>query len=188
MNKTIREILDGCILADPNAWKEFINRFHKLISGSVAHYMPYTEIADTVQLVYLRLTHDDYQLLRKFKGENINAFVVYLSEVSKNVSLSQTRVIRRIDFREGIGLDETIDVLDERQIPEAFYVEIESKKEIYDQINKLEESDREILILRLKGYKFKEIAEILSEPLGTVLARAKRAKEKLKKIVSKEIK
>ncbi|MDZ4727451.1 MAG: sigma-70 family RNA polymerase sigma factor [Leptospira sp.] len=188
MSDDIRHLLDDCILGKENAWKSFILRFHKLITGTVAHYVPQSEISDTVQLVYLRITHNDFQLIRKFKGESLPAFIVYLSEIAKNVSLSQTRVIRRMDFREGIGLDDTIDVLDERAIPESIYFELEEQNEVYKHISKLDEIHREILILRLKSYKFKDIADILGVPLGTVLARANRAKEKLKKIVQKEIK
>jgi len=187
MSQDIRQLLDECSLAKEAAWKSFIERFHKLISGTVAHYVPENEIPDTVQLVYVRITHNDFQLIRKFKGDSFPAFIVYLSEIAKNVSLSQTRVLRRIDFREGIGLDDTIDILDERAIPENIYFELEEKNEIYQYISKLDEASREILILRLKGYKFKDIAEILEVPIGTVLARANRAKEKLKKIVQKEI-
>lgn len=181
MSDEIRQLLDDCILAKETAWKSFIAKFHKLISGTVAHYIPQSEIADTIQLVYLRLTHNNYQLLRKFKGESLPAFIVYLSEISKNVSLSQTRVIRRQDFREGISLDVAIDVLDDRPIPETIYFEMEEKNEFYQHISSLDEPSREILFFRLKGYKFKDIAEILSLPLGTVLARASRAKEKIKK-------
>jgi RNA polymerase sigma factor (sigma-70 family) len=188
MNEEIRQLLDDCSLAKESAWKTFIARFHKLISGTVSHYVPESEVSDTVQLVYLRITHNNFQLLRKFKGNSFPAFIVYLSEIAKNVSLSQTRVLRRIDFREGIGLDDTIDILDDRAIPENIYFELEEQNEIYKYISKLEESSQEILILRLKGYKFKDIAVILAVPLGTVLARANRAKEKLKKIVQKEIK
>lgn len=187
MSEDIRKLLDECSLAKESAWKSFIDKFHKLISGTVAHYVPEAEIADTVQLVYIRITHNSFALLRRFKGDSYPAFIIYLSEIAKNVSLSQTRVLRRIDFREGIGLDATIDILDERAIPENVYFELEEQNEIYKYIAKLDEPSREILVLRLRGHKFKDIAEILEVPLGTVLARANRAKEKLKKIVQKEI-
>ncbi len=188
MSEDIRQLLDECSLAKETAWKSFIERFHKLISGTVAHYVPESEIPDTVQLVYIRITHNNFALLRRFKGESFPAFLVYLAEIAKNVSLSQTRVLRRIDFREGIGLDATIDILDERSIPENVYFELEEQNQVYQYIEKLEEASREILILRLRGHKFKDIAQILEVPIGTVLARANRAKEKLKKIVQKEIK
>ncbi|GBF48725.1 RNA polymerase sigma subunit [Leptospira ryugenii] len=184
----IRGLIDDCVLGKEFAWKEFIGRFHRLITGTVAHYVPSLEVSDTVQLVYLRLTHNDYQLLRRFKGESPPAFIIYLSEIAKNVSLSQTRVLRKKDYREGIGLDETIEILDERIQPEDQYFVLEEQDEILRQMERLDENSREILLLRLQNYKFKDIAEILGEPLGTVLARAKRAKEKLKKIVQDEIK
>ncbi|TGN18166.1 RNA polymerase sigma factor [Leptospira idonii] len=188
MSDEIRKLLDECLLGKESAWKSFILKFHRLISGTVAHYVPRSEVEDTVQLVYLRLTHNEYRLIGKFKGDSLPAFIVFLSEIAKNVSLSQTRVIRRQDFREGLNLDLAIDILDERPNQETTYFELEEKNEFYNRISLLDEPYQEILVLRLKGYKFKDIAEILSLPLGTILARASRAKEKIKKIVQKEIK
>ena len=49
---------------------------------------------------------------------------------------------------------------------------------------KLSESDREIVELRHHaGMSFKHIAELLSEPMGTVLARHHRALKKLKELI-----
>ncbi len=104
------------------------------------------------------------------------------------ISMSKTRSLRRKGISRSLPLDLSIDILDERPGHEEIYFEIEEKQEFYDLIEGLDEPSREILILRTKGYKFKEIAEILKEPLGTVLARANRAKEKLKKFVGNEIK
>ncbi|MCW7459282.1 sigma-70 family RNA polymerase sigma factor [Leptospira bandrabouensis] len=188
MSEDIRKLIDNCLLGNRAAWQELIHKFHRLIIGTCAHYVPREEVTDTSQQVYLKLTENDYHLLRKFKGDSLPAFIIYLSEISKNISMSQTRSIRRYEYREGISLDMSIDILDERQSQEDVYFAFEEKQEFYDLIEALDEIHKEILILRLKGYKFKEIAEILDVPLGTVLARANRAKEKIKKILTKEIK
>lgn len=188
MSDEIRKLIDNCLLGKSAAWQELIRKFHRLIIGTCAHYVPREEVTDTSQQVYLKLTENDYHLLRKFKGDSLPAFIVYLSEISKNISMSQTRSIRRYEYREGISLDLSIDILDDRQNQEDVFFAWEEKREFYDLIEGLDETHKEILILRLKGYKFKEIAEILNVPLGTVLARANRAKEKIKKILTKEIK
>ncbi|EMY69378.1 RNA polymerase sigma factor [Leptospira vanthielii] len=188
MSDEIRKLIDNCLLGERTAWQELIRKFHRLIVGTCAHYVPRDEVTDTSQQVYLKLTENDYHLLRKFKGDSLPAFIIYLSEISKNISMSQTRSIRRYEYREGISLDLSIDILDDRQNQEDVFFAWEEKREFYDLIEGLDEAHKEILILRLKGYKFKEIAEILDVPLGTVLARANRAKEKIKKILTKEIK
>ncbi|MCW7509376.1 RNA polymerase sigma factor [Leptospira levettii] len=188
MSDEIRSLIDNCLLGKREAWQTLIQKFHRLIIGTCAHYVPREEVVDTSQLVYLKLTENDYQLLRKFKGESLPAFIIYLNEIAKNISMSQTRSIRRTEYREGISLDLSIDILDERLTQEDVYFEWEEKKEFYDLIETLDEPHKEILILRLKGYKFKEIAAILEVPIGTVLARANRAKEKIKKLQTKEIK
>lgn len=188
MNESIRPLLDDCLIGNEKAWRTFISQFHRLISGTVARYVHGSEIKDCVQLVYLRITQKEFELIRRFQGDSFPAFLIYLSEIAKNVSLSQTRIIQRMEYREGIGLEDAIDFLDERETAETRYLQAEEKNEFYDQITLLDEPSREILLLRLSGYKFREISQILSQPLGTVLARAKRAREKLKKIVIKEIK
>ncbi|MCZ8343331.1 MAG: sigma-70 family RNA polymerase sigma factor [Leptospira sp.] len=188
MPETIREMIDLCLVGNGPAWTRFVSKFHRLISGTCARFVPNSEVNDTAQLVYLKITENNYQLLRKFQGDHLGAFIIYLNEIAKNVSMSKTRSLRRKDFREGLPLDLSIDILDERPGHDEIYFEIEEKQEFYDLLEGLDEPSREILILRTKGYKFKEIAEILKEPLGTVLARANRAKEKLKKFVGNEIK
>lgn len=188
MPENIRNLIDDCLLRKEAAWAQFVAKFHRLIAGTCAHFVSKEEVNDTAQMVYLKLTENDFHLLRRFKGDLLPPFIVYINEIAKNVSMSRTRTLRRNEFREGLPLDLSIDILDERPGQEQEFFELEEKQEFYDLLEGLDLPSREILILRLKGYKFKEIAEILSEPLGTVLARANRAKEKLKKFVGNEIK
>jgi RNA polymerase sigma-70 factor (ECF subfamily) len=62
-----------------------------------------------------------------------------------------------------------------------------SRSVLWDAVAKLSESDQRILHLRHHGeLSFRQIAEVLGEPLGTVLARQHRALQKLKELMGED--
>jgi RNA polymerase sigma-70 factor (ECF subfamily) len=71
-----------------------------------------------------------------------------------------------------------------------FYPSVESihaEKEIYKKIALLEEEFREPFQLFLNGYKYKEIAERLNLPLGTVKSRIFFTRKKLSRCLSEYV-
>ena len=68
--------------------------------------------------------------------------------------------------------------------PAAVVDRAEDVQRLRDAVARLPEADREVLLLRhTVGLSFKQIAETLDQPLGTVLARAHRALGKLRKLM-----
>ena len=65
--------------------------------------------------------------------------------------------------------------------PHESLIQRERKDELHDAIAALPESERAVVLLRLQEeLSFKEIAQIVDAPLGTVLARMHKAKQRLK--------
>ena len=55
-------------------------------------------------------------------------------------------------------------------------------------IAQLPDAEREVLALRLQGdLPFKEIAQVIDVPIGTVLARMHRAKKRVKSLLESEL-
>lgn len=62
-----------------------------------------------------------------------------------------------------------------------------SRTVLWDAVAKLSEADQRVLHLRHHGeLSFRQIAEVLGEPLGTVLARQHRALQKLKELIGED--
>lgn len=70
---------------------------------------------------------------------------------------------------------------------ETIYIKKQSIKTIHDAIGILPVKKREIIILiDLQGYSYKEVSEVINIPVGTVMSRLSRARDKLKNIVTSE--
>ena len=87
--------------------------------------------------------------------------------------------------------DDTIDL--EKKADHRFSIEIEFSfreevSQVKEGIEKLDLTYLEVMQLRAKGYKAREIAKILNISQNTVLTKMKRGKEKLKILLGSEIK
>ena len=75
----------------PEAWTEFVHRFHRLIAtvilrtaGRFGDSSTQT-VDDLIQETYLKLCADDFRLLRHFEQQHPGAFVGYIKVVTANV-------------------------------------------------------------------------------------------------------
>lgn len=127
---------------------------------------------DLVQETYLRaLTYQS-----KFSSDtNLMAWVctimknTFINEYRRNVKAKTTLESQSVNLQVSFA-------------KEDFYPSVESihaEKEIYKKIDLLEEEFREPFQLFLNGYKYKEIAEKLDLPLGTVKSRIFFTRKKL---------
>lgn len=68
--------------------------------------------------------------------------------------------------------------------PETLYVRIWEREEIRSALEALPLMHREIIVLfDIEGFSYKEIAEMLECPVGTVMSRLARGRDKLKRIL-----
>ncbi|EKJ86147.1 RNA polymerase sigma factor (sigma-70 family) [Leptospira meyeri] len=178
-NPDIKSILDGCLKGNTNSWNRFIDLFHRLISG-VVHKNHYgKDYEDVVQLVYLKLVEDDFRLLRKFDGELFASFLIYLSESVKNIIRNENRKEIRKNKREIVSSPEDF----HHFASDTNSQDSEDETEFLEYLmTNLESPFREVLLLKFRGYKSREIADILKIPLNTVLTRSARGIEKIKKM------
>jgi RNA polymerase sigma factor (sigma-70 family) len=134
---------------------------------------------DAVQTIYLRLIEDDYRVLKKFNGSSYGAFLLYLKEVCRNVVKEENKKFSQKKSYIVPTEVNTDSLVDPKSIgiPENE----EEREQLLEKIMELKLGFREVMVLKLKGYKAREIAEILNLPLNTVLTRIKRSIEKFKK-------
>ena len=178
-------MIKECCAGSEKAWKAFIDQFHPLIQATVARVCA-EDTDDITQSVYEKLIKDDYSLLRQFKG-CYPQFLLYIKTLSYNTALNHMKKASRLSRK---TIDEDFD---ERICPDF---SLESKEDdVYDEalerlrsaILTLKPEYREIILYLMKGYKHREIAEMLGIPINTSLTRGNRAKDILKKIMTDEI-
>ncbi|BBN60668.1 RNA polymerase sigma factor [Hydrogenovibrio marinus] len=85
-----------------------------------------------------------------------------------------------------VNVDDFSEELQSESI-EALYIKKQTIQNIHDAIGCLPVDQREIIILvDLQGYSYQEVAEVMEIPVGTVMSRLSRARDKLKKLVTSE--
>jgi RNA polymerase sigma-70 factor (ECF subfamily) len=130
-----------------------------------------TDAEDIVQEAYLRA----FKFFRGFHGMNGRAWMLqivrntYYSWVQKNKTGEQAT-----------EFDEEIHGATESGNPETALIEQVDRQELKRMLDDLPIEFREIIVLRdLEGFSYKEIANIADLPLGTVMSRLARARERL---------
>jgi RNA polymerase sigma-70 factor (ECF subfamily) len=100
---------------DPEAWEEFVHRFHRLIAAVVLRTAaqlgdasPQT-VDDLIQDTYLKLCADGFRLLRTFDARHSEAIFGYIKVVTANVVRDRFKAFhsqkRGADRLEGIPED-----------------------------------------------------------------------------------
>jgi RNA polymerase sigma factor (sigma-70 family) len=127
---------------------------------------------DVVQDAYMRA----FKFFSSFRGEDARA---WLLTIVRNTWYGR--------FRQGAGrlsmssIDETgHDPLDEGLDPEALLMQRQTVEHVRQTLEALPGDFREVLVLReLEGLSYKEIAAIVGIPIGTVMSRLARGRERL---------
>jgi RNA polymerase sigma-70 factor (ECF subfamily) len=130
-----------------------------------------TDAEDIVQEAYLRA----FKFFSGFHGLNGRAWTLqivrntYYSWVQKNKTSEQVT-----------EFDEEIHGATESGNPETILIEQVDRDKLMRMLDELPVEFREIIVLRdLEGLSYKEIANIADLPLGTVMSRLARARERL---------
>jgi len=92
-----------------------------------------------------------------------------------------TRVGRRGPATQSIPMDDTVhEPIDEALDPEAQLLQQDEVARVHDALEQLPADFREVIVLReIEGFSYKEIATVIKAPIGTVMSRLSRARERL---------
>jgi RNA polymerase sigma-70 factor (ECF subfamily) len=176
-------------LGDKDAFNILVKRYEKKILNILYLQLgPINELEDLAQEVFLKV----FKNLSKFRGES--QFSTWLYRIAMNISYDYKRKNKINIFSLDENLDEDSDdtfkdfLTDSHEDLEKRIEREEIQKKIRNAIRNLPKEYQEVLILReFEGLSYKEIADILKCPVGTIESRLFRAREELKKIVKKEL-
>jgi RNA polymerase sigma-70 factor (ECF subfamily) len=174
---------------DRHAFSEIVRRYQDRVYTLAFRWMRDRQVAEEVaQDVFLAL----FRSLARFRGDSQLSTWIYRVVVNhcKNRKLYRSR--RKVDQHEALE-GERDDGL-ERQIPaegpgtDASVHRDEARALLMEALDKLDDSQREIILLRdIHDLGYEEISEMLDLPRGTVKSRLHRARQHLAKVLSRHL-
>jgi RNA polymerase sigma-70 factor (ECF subfamily) len=128
-----------------------------------------------------------YRSLKRFKEEF--TFFPWFYTIIRNNCLNHLRRARRRGERSLDELEEGgFQVLDSKAQPDEAADRMELCEKVRNAIGRLSEEHREIIMLRhFHGMAYKEIADTLRCPQGTVMSRLHAARQRLKELLQHEL-
>jgi RNA polymerase sigma-70 factor (ECF subfamily) len=140
-----------------------------------------TETDEIIQETFLRL----YQHLNS--GGNERNLRGWIFRVAHNLCINELKSRKRVASSASEDLPELdiseldISVADSRPGPEELLLHREKIARIHAAVSSLSEQQKQCLLLRAEGFRYREIAEILEVTISTVAESLRRAIKKLTK-------
>ena len=166
----IDDIIEELRVANYAHFDEFYNATKKNVFFSIASIVKDKDtIDDLMQDTYVKFLEN----ISKYQAKtSINA---YLSTIAHNIAINHYNKEKRL-----VHDEEVIDYVSDDSSKAKSYEEIEA----LEMLKSLDPTSKEIVVLHvINDLKFKEIANIVNKPLGTVLWIYNKAIKELKKKV-----
>lgn len=181
-------LLDSCRKGDEDAWCLFVNQYGKVVRGCLSGYFrgDAQKIDDVTQQVFIKLWKAG---LRDFRGTNRYQFLSYLKLITINEAKTYFRLTagapREVSIDQdpvpGDNLSPATEIPNNTPNPEQTAAARERLETLANQLLELSLEHQQIFLMKAKGYKDREIAELLDIPEGTVASSYSRIVERLKK-------
>lgn len=177
-------LIRGCALQDEWSWLCFIRCYAPFIN-SISNRLAESDADELAQRVYIRLAENNAALLSRFEGPE-PAFLVYLQRVVYNVYRDFLR--EQVRHRE-VACD-PLKLAEEFAFSGATFeqrlLDEEMLASLSNVLKMLDERYRSVLLLLMRGYKHREISAMLSIPVSTCLARARRGRIRLQELLASQ--
>lgn len=174
------DIINRVIEGDKNAFTHIIKKYQNMVFKYVYYqFNNYDEALDITQDIFITVM----EALQSFRQES--KFSTWLYSIMVNYCKNYRKKMNRystVPIKITRGEDEfDLQLQDHRENPEDKIVNEDSLRIVKEEIEKLPDDFREILVLRdIDGLSYNEITEILGINLSNVKVRIHRGREYLK--------
>ncbi len=176
-------VVERCIKGDEAAWEDLVRIHTRRVYGLCYRFCGKdSEAQDLTQEVFLRV----FRTVKSFRATE-GAFSVWLCRVTRNLLIDhyrRTRLDRATD-----ALEDQLPVLEEARTaqPDRILAGRETSEIVQAGLEKLSPELREAVILRdLQEFEYREIAQVLNIPEGTVKSRINRGRAELARVLRKQ--
>jgi RNA polymerase sigma-70 factor, ECF subfamily len=178
-------LVDRCVSGDDAAWEELVRQHTRRVYGLCYRFTGNdAEAQDLTQEVFLRI----FRSLRSFRSSE-GSFVTWLARLTRNLLIDHYRRTRQERVTDSI--EEQLPMLEENMAasarPDGLVAGREASEILQVALQKLSPELRETVILRdLQEMEYREIAQVLKVPEGTVKSRLNRGRAELARVLRKQ--
>jgi RNA polymerase sigma-70 factor (ECF subfamily) len=180
-----RSLVERCAKGDAAAWDALVRTHTRRVYSLCYRFTNSdSEAQDLTQEVFLRI----FKTVKTFRADE-GSFTTWLARLTRNLLIDNYR--RKRQDRMTDSLEPQLPVLEEQLAsssrPDGLVAGREARERLQAGLQKLSPELRETLILRdLEEMEYREIAQILHIPEGTVKSRLNRARAELARILLKK--
>ena len=190
----IRDLVQRAAAGEKQAWDTLVSQLQRVVWGILGKFanLTYAEKEDLFQDVFMILLERG---LRHFRGSTEHELRAYVSMITANEAKSYLRKhSRRFEMPDSFlaspeGKEETLTLgmrsADPSPGPEELVAGQEQLEGLCRCLQELPLIDQQIFWLRERDKPYKEIAELLHLPDGTVASKYDRAKKKIEECLKK---
>ena len=188
-HNTDDELMAAFIVGDTAAMETLFLRYRQSVYSWLLRMTgDVTEAEDIYQDVWLKV-------IRHAADYRSGSFRAWLWQIVRNKATDRMRkmspslILDSPISAEGEGEETIVDQLSDDRAADALMQieEVERRRVVCEAIEALPMAQREVVLLRINGeLSFKEIADMLAAPMGTVLARMHKAVKSLKDTLAKK--
>ena len=179
------QLVERCLAGDEGAWEDLVKTHTRRVYSICYRFIGNdSEAQDLTQEVFLRL----FRTLQSFRsGEG--SFIVWLARMTRNLLIDNYRRTRQ--ERVTYSIEEQLPMLESHAVgagsrADGLLAGREASEILQGALRRLSPELRETVILRdLEELEYKEIAETLGIPEGTVKSRLNRGRAELARILRK---
>jgi len=178
-------LVERCLSGEDAAWEELVRTHTRRVYALCYRFTGKDgESQDLTQEVFLRV----YRTLKTFRATE-GAFTTWLARLTRNLLIDNYRRTRQERLTD--SLEEQLPAIEESvssiSRPEGLVAGREASEILQTALQKLSPELREAVILRdLQEMEYREIAEILRIPEGTVKSRLNRGRAELARVLRRQ--
>lgn len=191
-DKKLLSLIDACVKGEEKAWNLFVGQYGKVVKGCLSAYFRSRaeRIDEVTQRVFIKVWKVG---LRDFRGANRYQFLSYLKQIAINEAKTYLRSTVRQRREVSLNQDPTsgddvgymTELASEAPNPEEITMIAERIEILANHLHDLSLEHQQIFLMKMKGYKDREIGDILGIPDGTVASSYSRIIERLKKALKR---
>jgi RNA polymerase sigma-70 factor, ECF subfamily len=178
-----RTLVERCRGGDVAAFEPLVEKYRQRVWRLAFNVLRDREEAwDVAQEAFIRA----WQALPNFRGQS--AFYTWLFRIVMNVAADRAR--QRAARGRAFGTERVPEeewervIADEGGTPDETAARVEERERITKALARLSDDHRTIIMLSdLEGLSYREIAEVLAIPMGTVMSRLHNARKRLRDVL-----